>query len=174
MENIQHIKVNIEGMTCAACSASVDRALRSLDGVAEVNVNLATNSATVICTQEVPPQTIVETVNKTGFHGSLAQEDEINVAMSHNISPRRLAIALFCGAIVMYIGMSHMLPVRLPLPSIIDDRVNPLNFALIQLILTIPVIICGRNFFVNGAKNIVKLHPNMDSLVAIGTTTALL
>ena len=174
MENIQHIKVNIEGMTCAACSASVDRALRRLDGVAEVNVNLATNSATVICTQEVPPQTIVETVNKTGFHGSLAQEDEINVAMSHNISPRRLAIALFCGAIVMYIGMSHMLPVRLPLPSIIDDRVNPLNFALIQLILTIPVIICGRNFFVNGAKNIVKLHPNMDSLVAIGTTTALL
>lgn len=62
---------------------------------------------------------------------------------------------LICGAVVLYIGMSHMLPVRLPLPAIIDDRVNPLNFALIQLVFTVPVLICGRNFFINGMKNLI-------------------
>ena len=99
--------------------------------------------------------------------------DDVSVAITHTISKKRLIVALICGAVVLYIGMSHMLPVRLPLPEIIDDRYNPLNFALIQLIFTIPVLICGRNFFINGTKNLVKLHPNMDSLVMIGTTTRL-
>ena len=161
-------------MTCAACSASVERALRRADGVLQVNVNLATNSATVLCDPSVSEQMLVEIVNKTGFSGSLADPEEISVALTHTISKRRLIVALICGAVVLYIGMSHMLPVRLPLPAIIDDRIYPLNFALIQLVFTIPVLICGRNFFINGTKNLIKLHPNMDSLVMIGTTTAFL
>lgn len=104
----------------------------------------------------------------------MADEDEVNVALTHTISKKRLITALICGAVVLYIGMSHMLPVRLPLPAIIDDRINPLNFALIQLVFTVPVLICGRNFFINGMKNLIKRHPNMDSLVMIGTTTAFL
>ena len=170
----KHVKIDIKGMTCAACSASVERALRRADGVLQVNVNLATNSATVLCDPSVSEQMLVEIVNKTGFSGSLADPEEISVALTHTISKRRLIIALICGALVLYIGMSHMLPVRLPLPAIIDDRINPLNFALIQLVFTIPVLICGRNFFINGTKNLIKLHPNMDSLVMIGTTTAFL
>lgn len=170
----KHVKIDIKGMTCAACSASVERALRRADGVLQVNVNLATNSATVLCDPSVSEQMLVEIVNKTGFSGSLADPEEISVALTHTISKRRLIIALICGAVVLYIGMSHMLPVRLPLPAIIDDRINPLNFALIQLVFTIPVLICGRNFFINGTKNLIKLHPNMDSLVMIGTTTAFL
>ena len=113
-------------------------------------------------------------MNKTGFTATLADEDEVNVALTHTISRKRLITALICGAVVLYIGMSHMLPVRLPLPAIIDDRINPLNFALIQLVFTVPVLICGRNFFINGMKNLIKRHPNMDSLVMIGTTTAFL
>lgn len=174
MSQTKHIKINIQGMTCAACSASVERALRRADGVVQVSVNLATNSATVLCDPEVDENSLVEIVNKTGFVGSLADEDQISVAITHTISKKRLTIALICGAVVLYIGMSHMLPVRLPLPPIIDDRIHPLNFALIQLVFTIPVLIAGRNFFINGSKNLVKLHPNMDSLVMIGTTTAFL
>lgn len=174
MSDTKHIKINIQGMTCAACSASVERALRRADGVVQVNVNLATNSATVLCDPSVSEDLLVDIVNKTGFTGSLADADEINVAMTHTIRKNRLVVALVCGAVVLYIGMSHMLPVRLPLPSIIDDRVNPLNFALIQLVFTIPVLIAGRNFFINGSKNLVKGHPNMDSLVMIGTSTAFL
>ena len=174
MSDTKHIKINIQGMTCAACSASVERALRRADGVVQVNVNLATNSATVLCDPSVSEDLLVDIVNKTGFTGSLADADEISVAMTHTIRKNRLVVALVCGAVVLYIGMSHMLPVRLPLPSIIDDRVNPLNFALIQLIFTIPVLIAGRNFFINGSKNLVKGHPNMDSLVMIGTSTAFL
>lgn len=174
MSDTKHIKINIQGMTCAACSASVERALRRADGVVQVNVNLATNSATVLCDPSVSEETLIDIVNKTGFTGSLADEEEISVAMTHTIRKNRLVVALVCGAVVLYIGMSHMLPVRLPLPSIIDDRVNPLNFALIQLIFTVPVLIAGRNFFINGSKNLVKGHPNMDSLVMIGTSTAFL
>ena len=174
MTETKHVKINIQGMTCAACSASVERALRRADGVVQVNVNLATNSATILCDPSVAEQSLVDIVNKTGFQGALADVDDVSVAITHTISKKRLIVALICGAVVLYIGMSHMLPVRLPLPEIIDDRYNPLNFALIQLIFTIPVLICGRNFFINGTKNLVKLHPNMDSLVMIGTTTAFL
>ncbi|MEE1393539.1 MAG: heavy metal-associated domain-containing protein, partial [Negativibacillus sp.] len=126
MSDTKHIKINIQGMTCAACSASVERALRRADGVVQVNVNLATNSATVLCDPSVSEDLLVDIVNKTGFTGSLADADEISVAMTHTIRKNRLVVALVCGAVVLYIGMSHMLPVRLPLPSIIDDRVNPL------------------------------------------------
>lgn len=174
MSDTKHIKINIQGMTCAACSASVERALRRAEGVVQVSVNLATNSATVLCSPETDENTLVEIVNKTGFVGSLADEEEISVAITHTIGKRRLIVALIFGALVLYIGMSHMLPIRLPLPAIIDDRIHPLNFALIQLVFTVPVLICGRNFFINGFKNLVKLHPNMDSLVMIGTGTAFL
>ena len=174
LNETKHVKINIQGMTCAACSASVERALRRADGVVQVAVNLATNSATVLCDPSVSEESLVEIVNKTGFVGSLADVDDVSVAITHTISKRRLIVALICGAVVLYIGMSHMLPVRLPLPAIIDDRVHPLNFALIQLVFTIPVLICGRNFFINGMKNLLKRHPNMDSLVMIGTTTAFL
>ena len=174
MNETKHVKINVQGMTCAACSASVERALRRVDGVVQATVNLATNSATVLCDPSVSPEHLVEVVNKTGFTAALADEDEVNVALTHTISKKRLITALICGAVVLYIGMSHMLPVRLPLPAIIDDRVNPLNFALIQLVFTVPVLICGRNFFINGMKNLIKRHPNMDSLVMIGTTTAFL
>ena len=151
MTETKHVKINIQGI-----------------------VNLATNSATILCDPSVAEQSLVDIVNKTGFQGALADVDDVSVAITHTISKKRLIVALICGAVVLYIGMSHMLPVRLPLPEIIDDRYNPLNFALIQLIFTIPVLICGRNFFINGTKNLVKLHPNMDSLVMIGTTTAFL
>lgn len=174
LNETKHVKINVQGMTCAACSASVERALRRVDGVVQATVNLATNSATVLCDPSVSPEHLVEVVNKTGFTAALADEDEVNVALTHTISKKRLITALICGAVVLYIGMSHMLPVRLPLPAIIDDRVNPLNFALIQLVFTVPVLICGRNFFINGMKNLIKRHPNMDSLVMIGTTTAFL
>ncbi len=174
LNETKHVKINVQGMTCAACSASVERALRRVDGVVQATVNLATNSATVLCDPSVSPEHLVEVVNKTGFTAALADEDEVNVALTHTISKKRLITALICGAVVLYIGMSHMLPVRLPLPAIIDDRINPLNFALIQLVFTVPVLICGRNFFINGMKNLIKRHPNMDSLVMIGTTTAFL
>ena len=81
-------------MTCAACSASVERALRRADGVVQVNVNLATNSATILCDPSVSEQSLVDIVNKTGFQGALADVDDVSVAITHTISKKRLIVAL--------------------------------------------------------------------------------
>lgn len=82
-------------------------------------------------------------------------------------------ISLILAAILLYVGMSHMIPgIRLPLPNIIDDRINPQNFALIQFILTTIILYMGRGFFTRGIKALIHLAPTMDSLVAIGTGCA--
>lgn len=88
LNETKHVKINVQGMTCAACSASVERALRRVDGVVQATVNLATNSATVLCDPSVSPEHLVEVVNKTGFTAALADEDEVNVALTHTISKR--------------------------------------------------------------------------------------
>ena len=78
---------------------------------------------------------------------------------------------LFCGAFALH-SMGHMLPFTLPLPAFMQMDKNPLNFALAQLILTVPVLICGRKFYLVGIRSLLKGNPNMDSLVAIGTGSA--
>lgn len=176
---------NITGMSCAACSSAVERVTRKLEGVQESSVNLTTAKMTITYDEAaVNPDIIVQKVEKAGFRAALTadnkglkeqdealfreQEEQLDVAK------RRLIIAACFAVPLFYISMGHMLPFTLPLPGFLDMDTHPLNFALAQLILTVPVLICGKKFYVGGLKALFKGNPNMDSLVAIGTGSAFL
>lgn len=168
----KEILLNIKGMNCAACSASVEGALGKVPGVIYAGVNLAANSAVVVAEEAVNEQQLIEAVEKIGFGASVAKEGQMITQDEHRFKKWELVLALICGVVVMYIGMgAHW---GWPLPAIVSPDVNPLNYALIQLIITVPVIYAGRSFFTNGMKALIKRHPTMDTLVMLGTGSALI
>ena len=164
------VRLQIQGMTCAACSASIEKALNRKKSVETAVVNLATNVATINTDGTITTEELIKLIERIGFKAEIYKE-EIKKE-KYRISTNRLIVALVFGFIELYIGMSHMLPIELPLPSIISMEENPLAFALVQLVLTTIVLIAGYQFFTSGVKKLVTLHPNMDSLVAIGTGSA--
>lgn len=174
---------NIEGMSCAACSSAVERVTRKLAGVESSDVNLTTNKMTITYDEkQVTPELIMEKVSRAGF-GACPLEEEKNLKEQEeeawgkqeeqlHMMQKRLILALCFAVPLLYISMGHMLPFELPLPSLLHMDSNPLNYALAQLIFTIPVLIAGRKFYLVGLKALFKGNPNMDSLVAIGTGSA--
>lgn len=176
---------HIDGMACAACSAAVERVTRKIPGVSESNVNLTTNKMVITYEEaRVTPQMIMEKVSKAGFTASLVdmggdkkkqEEEEVKKQEEALSKAKKGVILAVCFAVpLLYISMGHMLPVPLPLPEIINPGSYPLNFALVQLVLTVFVLIFGRKFYIVGLKALAKGNPNMDSLVAIGTGSAFL
>lgn len=174
---------HIEGMSCAACSSAVERVTRKLEGVESSDVNLTTSRMTITYDDaKVNPGMIEEKVRRAGFEASLIDEHEDSkkqeeeAAMHQeellHVAKRRLIVAICFAVPLLYISMGHMLPFTLPLPEFLDMNVNPLNFSIAQLVLTIPVLICGQKFYLVGIRALFKGNPNMDSLVAIGTGSA--
>lgn len=174
---------HIEGMSCAACSSAVERVTRKLEGVESSDVNLTTSRMTITYDDaKVNPGMIEEKVRRAGFEASLIDEHEDSkkqeeeAAMHQeellHVAKRRLVVAICFAVPLLYISMGHMLPFTLPLPEFLDMNVNPLNFSIAQLVLTIPVLICGQKFYLVGIRALFKGNPNMDSLVAIGTGSA--
>ena len=175
-------KYDISGMHCAACSASVEKVTRRLPGVERSDVNLTTGIMT-ICYDEsqVQPEQIVAKVEKAGFGAALhqdhpapaaAQSAEDAEAAALRRKKTELIVAAVFSVALLYVSMGQMLPFglpALPLPDIFSMHTHPVNFAILQLILAIPVLYCGRNFFLGGFKSLFHGNPNMDSLVAIGS-----
>lgn len=163
----------IEGMTCSACANRVERVTKKLEGVEESIVNFATEKLTIKVDDEIISYSdIKQVVEKAGY--KLVREEEIaneekKLSASDKLI-RRFIISMVFTIPLLIISMGHMIGIHLP--TVIDPMVNPLNFAVIQLILTIPVVIVGYKFYYIGIKNLFKLSPNMDSLVAIGTFAA--
>lgn len=169
-KNIKTIDFKIEGMSCAACSKSAERSLKKTNGVSSASVNIATEKAIVeydpsICGFE----DLKHSVEKVGFH--IAEEEKKTLQKDDNTKRQFLVAAIF-ALLVFIISMGPM--VGLKLPNIISPTYNPQNYSLLQLLLTIPVLIAGRKFYINGYKAIFNLGPNMDSLVAVSTTAAVL
>lgn len=172
----------IGGMSCAACSAAVERVTRKMEGVSESQVNLATGKMTITYDDaKVNQDMIVKKVERAGFTASLITPEEEKAREKKMFSQQELElarakkrlIASICFAVpLLYLTMGHMLPFKLPVPSFLDMDQSPMNYALAQLILTVPVLIFGRKFYLVGFKTLFKGHPNMDSLVAIGTGAA--
>lgn len=172
----------IEGMTCASCSSAVERVTRKLEGVESSEVNLTTNRMTIVYDDNsLKPEDIIGKVERAGFGAKLEErekEKEMQEEQQHQAeeslkaSKRKLIISICLAVPLLYISMGHMIPVKLPLPAFLDMHHNPLNFAIAQLLLTVGILICGRKFYVVGFKTLFKGHPNMDSLVAIGTGSA--
>lgn len=174
-KNIQSHTYKIEGMTCSACASRVEKVTNKMPGVENAVVNFATEKLSVSYDADsVSFGDIKAKVEKAGY--KLIREDEQKVEEKKKKLDEkgkllwRLILSLIFAVPLLTITMGHM--VGMPLPKIIDPMMNPLNFAIIQLVLTIPVMIIGYKFYYIGYKNLFKLSPNMDSLIAIGTSAA--
>lgn len=172
------IFLEVNGMTCASCSSAIERVTRKLDGVETCDVNLTTRRAHIVYdTEKVKLSDIKNKITKAGFEPrdiDMKQKDEFGEQELKELMEKRnrlIAAAVF-SIPLLYISMGHMIPVPLPVPEFLDMMTHPLNFALTQLILTAAVMICGWKFYTVGFKTLFRGHPNMDSLVAIGTGAA--
>ena len=151
-----------------------------LDGVVSSEVNLATNKMTIAYdSSKLTPEMIMERVERAGFEAepffeerTAGEKEEKEEAL--HVMKRRLVTAVIFAAPLLYISMGHMLPFHLPLPKALGMHTEPMNYALVQLVLTVIVLICGRKFYIVGFRTLFRGHPNMDSLVAIGTGSAFL
>lgn len=180
IKKAKEVTLLVEGMTCASCSSAVERSLKKLDGVEIASVNLATNKATIKYDgSKVKIAELKKAVEKAGYtpkdiEKKLAiDEDQLRKDMESKDMFQRLIISVIFSLPLLYIAMGHMyIPDIAKLPAIIDVHNYPLNFTLIQLIFTLPVMWAGRKFFFIGFKTLFKGSPNMDTLVAIGTGAA--
>lgn len=178
LTDVEQKSFAITGMTCASCVQTVEKATRKMGGVIESNVNLATEKLTIQYDPTVVSVSdITQAVSNAGYeaHEDLETSDSVNEEKDKKQQKIKSIWTRFLGSAIFtiplfYIAMGHM--VGLPLPEIIDPMVNPEWFSLVQLILTIPVMIYGWKFFTVGYKTLFRGHPNMDSLVALGTNAA--
>jgi Cu+-exporting ATPase len=176
------IELLIEGMTCAACSAAVERVTKRLPGVVGAAVNLTTNKGVF----EYDPALIKLSEIKAAIEDAGYTPREIEGEKTRDLAEERRARELFVmrvrlivaavfSAPILYIAMSHMFPsLGIPIPYFMGPHDFPLVFALVQLFLTVPVILAGSRFYTRGIKTLFKGAPNMDTLVAIGTGSAFL
>jgi Cu+-exporting ATPase len=159
---------DISGMSCAACSSSVERVTRKIPGVTRSDVNLTTNKMTIEFDESlVTEELIIQKVEKAGFGCSYTAPKKRS-----RFTKKTLTFSWIFSGVLLYISMGHMIPGLehgLPLPSFLHMEHHPLAFALAQLICTVPVLIIGRSFFTGGIKSLFRGNPNMDSLVAIGS-----
>lgn len=163
----------VEGMSCSACSAAVERAVSRVEGVNRASVNLL--AKTMICDideKKVTSEDIVKAVSKAGFEASEIAEEKketpkTNERSEETLTPvrTRLIVSFSFLAVLMYISMGHM--IGLPQPFFFKE--NALVFAFTQLLLTIPVVYVNRKFFIVGWKAVKNKAPNMDTLVATGS-----
>lgn len=177
--SIRDISIPIEGMTCTACAKAVERAINKLPGIKEVNVNFATEKARVVYdSSEVRISEIKSAILKAGYKAleieAVEQADVERARREKEVSILRtkFIIAVIFAAPLLYIAMGHMM--GLPIPEIIRPEKYPLNFAIAQLLLTIPIIAVGYRFYTVGFSKLFRFEPNMDSLIAVGTSAAFL
>ncbi|GAA0176783.1 heavy metal translocating P-type ATPase [Clostridium sediminicola] len=175
-KEIKKLSLSISGMTCAVCAKAVEKATMKLDGVEKSEVNFASEKLYIeYDTSKVRLSMIKGEVEKAGY-GVIDEEEEIEEVdrklQEQNIIWKNFLISASFTIPLLIISMGHM--VGMPLPNIINMHHNPLNFAMTQLILVIPSLVAGRKFFKYGFKNIIRRNPNMDSLIALGTSSAIL
>ena len=167
----------IKGMTCASCAARIERSVRKIYGE-NVNVNLATEKLTVT-NQNIDPTLIINTVENLGykakeitdFKDNFGQES-LNKKHDIKILKTKFVISLIFALPLFYLAMAPM--VGLYIPRILNPEYNQIAFAVVQLCLVIPVIACGYKFYTVGVKAILHKSPNMDSLIAMGTSAAMI
>ncbi len=178
--SVSKIIIPIGGMTCASCASSVEKAVRKLDGIDSVKVNIATEKANISYDQSIVQLSkIKEAIEEAGYKvleikkESLIDEDKIRKEKEINTLWTKFIISTIFSLPLLYIAMVPMISfIRLPFPGDLDPMQYPLIYALIELILVIPIICVGYKFYTVGFKSLFKRRPNMDSLIAIGTTAA--
>ena len=171
---------NLSGMTCASCAMTVEMAVKDLETVEDVNVNLATERLSLVPKAGFDSQQVLDAVAEAGYQAeekgkdrpSDVNEEAAIKAQELRKKKQELLILLVTTLPLLYISMGSM--IGLPLPSFLDHMAHPLVFVLSQLVLTLPAVWIGRGFYQRGFRNLIKKHPNMDSLIAVGTSAAFL
>ncbi|WP_219123122.1 heavy metal translocating P-type ATPase [Streptococcus constellatus] len=179
MENDKK-EYKLSGMTCAACAMTIEMVVKELSTVEDATVNLATEKLTVLPKEGFASEQVLEAVKEAGYQaaekGEQKQSDYAKQVAEKKEKVRQMAsqIRFAAGATVplLYISMGSM--IGLPFPSFLDHMMHPIAFVSAQLFLTLPAIWVGWGFYVRGFRNLAKRHPNMDSLIAVGTSAAFL
>ena len=171
---------NVTGMSCAACSTRVEKAVSKVPGVTSCSVSLLTNSMGIEGTAS--PESIIKAVEDAGYGASkkgaaqnstspnVAAEDALKDRETPKLKKRLIASVGFL-AILMYISMGHMMW-GWPLPNFLKD--NHVAMGLIQLLLTVIIMVINQKFFISGFKGLIHRAPNMDTLVALGSGASFL
>ncbi|NLO70631.1 MAG: copper-translocating P-type ATPase [Porphyromonadaceae bacterium] len=177
-KTIKTEKFDVTGMTCSSCVAHVEKSVRKVPGVQDVNVNLLTNSMSVDFEGDVTSDTIIHSVQNAGYEAFLKSDTvksdtaKVDYALHEQESLKKRVIGSFVFLIpLLYLAMGPM--IGLALPKFLSGAENGLYFASLQFILALPIYILNRKFFTNGFRSLFRLSPTMDSLVAIGSSAAL-
>ena len=171
--------LKIEGMTCAACAKTIERVTKKIDGVVESNVNFATEKLNIVFDiSKVRISDVKKAIEKAGYKAS---EEETTVDMDKERKEKeikalwnRFVVSAVFGIPLLLIAMVPMIveKIGLQLPTAINPMVHPKIFAVIQLILVLPIIYVGKKYYITGFRALFKRSPNMDSLIALGTSAA--
>lgn len=165
------LKFNVEGMTCASCQAHVSKAVEQLEGTSKVNVNLLKNTLDVeVDEAKCDASKIEDAVQKAGYKAYIPNANKKTdklIEKNHDLA--YLIFSLVDLSVIMYFSMGHMMW-GWPVPKVFNMHTNPMGFSLVQFILVLPIIFLYRKYFINGFKKLIKLSPNMDTLIAIGAT----
>lgn len=165
------LKFNVEGMTCASCQAHVSKAVEQLEGTSKVNVNLLKNTLDVeVDEAKCDASKIEDAVQKAGYKAYIPNANKKTdklIEKNHDLA--YLIFSLVDLLVIMYFSMGHMMW-GWPVPKVFNMHTNPMGFSLVQFILVLPIIFLYRKYFINGFKKLIKLSPNMDTLIAIGAT----
>lgn len=182
---MQKEKFDVTGMTCSACSSRVEKCVSKLDGASNVTVNLLTNSMQVEYDEKVlSERQIIDAVVKAGYganvqnvKSSASSSQERAAASGNPVEEQmknmkfRLIVSFVFLVPLMYVSMGHM--VGLPLPGFLSGVENAVSFAFTQFLLCLPIIFVNRKYYIKGFQTLSHLAPNMDSLIAIGSTASL-
>lgn len=167
---MKKIILDIKGMSCSACSNSLEKYLNKQEGIIECYVNLVTSKASISYSDKLTVNDLIKYVKEAGFD-SPGEYDENKINKKEN-KYLELIIYTILAILIMYISMSHML--KLPLISILNINTNPINYTITLLILVVPFLIYGLDILKNGYKNLVHNSPNMDTLVSLGVLSSLI
>ena len=173
----------VSGMTCSSCAIHVEKSVRKIEGLDDIRVNLLTNTLSVDGGEHISDEVIIKAVEDAGYGASTKQnrKESSQSASQHDVRnhvakelkamKQRLWVSFAFSIPLVYIAMGHML--NWPLPGFFHGDANAMNFAFVQFLLTIPVFIVNRRYFRTGFKTLLKRAPTMDSLIALGSSAAL-
>ncbi len=171
------MKFSVTGMSCSACTAAVEKNVKKLSGIKSCEVSLMTNSMTAEFDEnQISAEDIIRQIEKTGYKACVYGKKSQNKANKKDNSLKemkiRLSVSFACLIPLMYVAMGHM--VHLPLPSFLSGTAHGASFAFVQLLFTLPVMYVNRKYYISGFKSLFKGNPNMDTLVALGSLSAIL
>ncbi|EJU19577.1 copper-exporting ATPase [Peptoanaerobacter stomatis] len=173
-------KYDVKGMTCSACQSAVYRAVSKMDSVSDVNVNLMTNTMSVVYDEtKLNDNDIIQVVKNAGYDASLQNAKAETKNSTSDVWEEqlksmklRLKISIPLTILLMYISMGHM--INMPLPDFLTDTKGAVNFAFTQFLIALPVVIINGSYFTKGFKTLIKRSPNMDSLIAVGSSSSMI